>query len=98
HDGLTDAFEGYHMGITAENIVKKYNISREAQDQFALESQQKAIDAVDSGKFVDEIVPVEIVSRKGIVVVEQDEYPNRTTNLEKLEKLRPAFLKEGSVT
>lgn len=98
HDGLTDAFEGYHMGITAENIVEKYGISREAQDQFSFESQQKAIDAVDSGKFVDEIVPVEIVSRKGIVVVEQDEYPNRTTNLEKLEKLRPAFLKEGSVT
>lgn len=98
HDGLTDAFEGYHMGVTAENIVEKYQITREEQDQFAFESQQKAIAAVDAGKFKAEIAAVEVTNRKGTVVVDQDEYPNRQTNLDKLAKLRPAFKKDGSVT
>ena len=98
NDGLTDAFNNYHMGITAENIAEKYNISREAQDEFAIQSQTKAIAAVDGGKFVDEITPVEIVTRKETIIFKDDEYPNRTTSLEKLAKLRPAFKKEGTVT
>ena len=98
HDGLTDAFENYHMGITAENIAEKFGISREAQDQFAMDSQKKAIAAVDAGKFVSEIVPVEIVSRKETIVFNTDEYPNRATNLEKLGTLKPAFKKDGTVT
>jgi acetyl-CoA C-acetyltransferase len=98
HDGLTDAFEGYHMGITAENVAEKLGISREEQDQFAIFSQQKAIAAVDSGKFVNEIVPVEIVTKKETIVFNADEYPNRATNLEKLGALKPAFKKEGTVT
>jgi acetyl-CoA C-acetyltransferase len=98
NDGLTDAFEGYHMGITAENIAEKFNISREEQDRFAIQSQTKAIAAVDSGKFVNEIVPVEIVSKKETIVFNTDEYPNRATNFEKLSTLKPAFKKEGTVT
>jgi len=98
HDGLTDAFEGYHMGITAENVAEKFGISREAQDQFAIESQKKAIAAVDNGKFVNETVPVEIISKKETIVFSTDEYPNRATTLEKLSALRPAFKKEGTVT
>ncbi len=98
NDGLTDAFNNYHMGITAENIAEKYNISREAQDEFAIQSQTNAIAAVDGGKFVDEITPVEIVTRKETIIFKDDEYPNRTTSLEKLAKLRPAFKKEGTVT
>jgi len=98
NDGLTDAFEGYHMGITAENVAEKFGISREEQDQFAIFSQQKAIAAVDSGKFVNEIVPVEIVTKKETIVFNADEYPNRATNLEKLGALKPAFKKEGTVT
>jgi len=86
------------MGITAENIAEKYNISREAQDEFAIQSQTKAIAAVDGGKFVDEITPVEIVTRKETIIFKDDEYPNRTTSPEKLAKLRPAFKKEGTVT
>lgn len=97
-DGLTDAFSDVHMGITAENIVMKHQISREEQDAFALSSQQKAIQAVDSGVFKDEIVPIEIVGRKETIVFENDEYPNRSTNIEKMAKLRPAFKKDGSVT
>lgn len=97
-DGLTDAFNGIHMGVTAENIAKKYEITREAQDAFAIKSQEKAIAAVDSGRFADEIVPVVIKSRKGEVVFDKDEYPNRNTSLEKLGTLRPAFIKEGTVT
>ncbi len=97
-DALTDAFGNMHMGITAENIVDKHNISREAQDKFAYESQQKAIAAVDSGRFDDEIVPIEIKTRKGVIVFDKDEYPNRTTTPEILAKLRPAFKKDGSVT
>ena len=98
-DGLWDAFNDYHMGITAENVAKQFNISREMQDAFALASQQKAISAQDAGKFVDEIVPVQIPQRKGEpVVFDADEYINRKTNAESLAGLRPAFDKAGSVT
>lgn len=97
-DGLTDAFHGIHMGVTAENIAKEYEITREMQDTFAIKSQEKAIAAVDSGRFKNEIVPIVIKSRKGDVVVDTDEYPNRATSLEKLSGLKPAFVKEGTVT
>ena len=98
-DGLWDVFNDYHMGITAENVAKQFNISREMQDAFALASQQKAINAQDAGKFVDEIVPVSIPQRKGEpVVFDADEYINRKTNAESLAGLRPAFDKSGSVT
>lgn len=98
YDALTDAFEGYHMGITAENIVDRYQITREEQDQFAIQSQLKAIAAQDAGKFKDEIVPIVIPGRKGDTIFDQDEYINRQTSLEKLATLRPAFKKDGSVT
>lgn len=98
YDALTDAYSGVHMGITAENINKKHNITREEQDAFAYNSQQKAIAAVDGGKFKEEIVPVVIKDRKGEIVFDVDEYPNRTTTPEKLAKLRPAFDPQGSVT
>jgi acetyl-CoA C-acetyltransferase len=98
NDALTDAFGNMHMGITAENIVAKHSLTREEQDKFAYESQQKAINAVDSGRFKDEIVPIVIKTRKGEIVFENDEYPNRTTTPEILAKLRPAFIKDGSVT
>jgi len=98
YDGLTDAFNNYHMGITAENIAEKYDISRERQDQFAARSQKYAINAIDAGKFVDEIVPIEISTRKGTVVVKEDEHPNRTTSFETLQKLKPAFKAGGTVT
>lgn len=98
HDGLTDAFEGYHMGITAENVAREFGISREAQDQFAIRSQEKAIIAQDSGKFTDEIVPVVVETRAGVEEVAEDEYINRTTTLEKMSGLRPAFKKDGTVT
>ena len=97
-DALTDAFHGVHMGITAENIAEKYKISREEQDKFSIESQQKAIVAIDSGRFKNEIVPIEVKDRKETIVVDTDEYPNRKTSLEKLLQLKPAFKKEGSVT
>ena len=99
NDGLWDAFNNYHMGITAENVAKKYGISREAQDAFALASQQKAIVAQDAGKFKDEIVAVSIPQRKGDpMVFDTDEYINRKTNAESLAGLRPAFDKAGTVT
>ena len=98
NDALTDAFTGIHMGVTAENIAKKYSITREAQDTFAIASQTKAIAAVDAGKFKDEIVPISIASRKETIIFDTDEYPNRKTSLEKLGGLRPAFVKDGSVT
>lgn len=98
YDALTDVFNQYHMGITAENVAEKYNITREEQDEFAFNSQKKAIDAIDSGKFIDEIVPIEVKLRKETIVFAQDEYPNRTTNLEKMANLRPAFKKDGTVT
>lgn len=98
NDGLTDAFNNYHMGITAENVAEKFNITRDAQDDFAFQSQQKAIAAVDGDKFKTEIVPVEIVTRKETTVFDKDEYPNRTSTPEKLAALRPAFKKDGTVT
>jgi len=98
NDGLTDAFAGYHMGITAENIAEKFGISREEQDMFSIYSQKKALAAIDAGKFVNEIVPVEIVSKKETVIFSTDEYPNRATSIEKLATLKPAFKKDGTVT
>jgi acetyl-CoA C-acetyltransferase len=98
YDALTDAFGNIHMGITAENIANKHNLTREEQDKFAYESQVKAIKAVDNGKFKDEIVPIVIKGRKGDVIFDTDEYPNRTTSPEILAKLRPAFVKDGTVT
>lgn len=98
HDGLTDAFSGEHMGITAENIAEKYGISREEQDAFSLESQKRAIAAIDEGRFKDEIVPIEYKLKKETVVFDTDEFPNRTTSPEKLGRLRPAFKGEGTVT
>jgi len=97
-DGLWDAFHGYHMGNTAENVAEKYQITREEQDRFAVSSQQKAGEAMKSGRFKDEIVPVTVKTRKGDVVVENDEYPKPDTTLEVLAKLRPAFDKNGTVT
>ncbi|MBI9011374.1 MAG: acetyl-CoA C-acetyltransferase [Clostridiales bacterium] len=98
HDALTDAFDNIHMGITAENIAKKYNITREEQDRFAMTSQERAVKAIDENKFKDEIVAIEIKTRKGVTVFDTDEFPNRNTSLEKLGKLRPAFKKDGTVT
>ncbi|MBU1141859.1 MAG: acetyl-CoA C-acetyltransferase [Firmicutes bacterium] len=98
YDALTDAFEDYHMGITAENIVEKYGFTREEQDAFSWNSQQKAIKAQDAGRFIDEIVPITIKNRKGDIIFSQDEYINRSTSLEKLSQLRPAFKKDGTVT
>jgi acetyl-CoA C-acetyltransferase len=98
YDGLIDAFNNYHMGITAENVAEKHKITREAQDAFALKSQQKAIKAVDAGEFKDEIVPIAVVDGKNTFTFDTDEYPNRTTNAEKLAKLKPAFKGDGTVT
>ena len=97
-DGLWDAFHGYHMGQTAENVAQKFQITREQQDEFAYNSQRKAGEAQKAGRFADEIAPVTVKGRKGDVVVEADEYPKPDTSLEILQKLRPAFSKEGSVT
>jgi acetyl-CoA C-acetyltransferase len=99
HDGLTETFNNYHMGVTAENIAKQWNISRAEQDEFALRSQLKAEAAQKSGRFAAEIAPVVIPQRKGDpVIVDSDEYPRHGTTLEKLAKLPPAFDKEGTVT
>jgi acetyl-CoA C-acetyltransferase len=97
-DGLWDAFNGYHMGNTAENVAQKWQITREEQDKFAFASQQKAEAAQKAGRFKDEIVPVTIKGRKGDVVVDTDEHPKHGTTLEMLQKLRPAFDKNGTVT
>ena len=98
-DGLWDAFNDYHMGITAENLVDKYGISREAQDAFAAQSQQKAIAAIEAGRFVDEITPILIPQRKGDpLAFATDEQPRAGTTAESLAKLKPAFKKDGSVT
>ncbi len=97
-DGLWDAFNGYHMGNTAENVAQQWQITREQQDDFALASQNKAEAAQKAGKFKDEIVPVTVKTRKGDVVVDADEYPRHGTTLDTLKKLRPAFDKNGSVT
>ena len=97
-DGLMDAFNGYHMGNTAENVAGKWQISRDDQDKFALGSQNKAEAAQKAGRFKDEIAPVTVKTRKGDVIVENDEYIRLGANLESLTKLKPAFSKEGSVT
>jgi acetyl-CoA C-acetyltransferase len=97
-DGLWDAFNGYHMGNTAENVAKQYQITRAQQDEFAVASQNKAEAAQKAGKFKDEIVPVTVKSRKGDVVVDADEYPKHGTTVDAIAKLRPAFDKEGTVT
>jgi acetyl-CoA C-acetyltransferase len=97
-DGLWDAFNGYHMGQTAENIAAKWQITREDQDSFAVASQNKAEAAQKAGRFKDEIAPVTISGRKGDVVVSDDEYPRHGATLEGMQKLRPAFQKDGSVT
>ena len=97
-DGLWDAFHGYHMGNTAENVAQKWQIGREEQDHFALASQNKAEAAQKAGKFKDEIIPVTIKTRKGDVVVADDEYPKHGTTIETLAKLRAAFDKAGTVT
>ena len=97
-DGLWDAFHGYHMGNTAENVAQKYQITREEQDGFAAASQRKAGEAMKAGRFRDEIAPVTVKTRKGEVVVSDDEYPKPETTQEVLAKLRPAFSKDGTVT
>ncbi|MGI3127945.1 acetyl-CoA C-acetyltransferase [Nitratireductor sp. PBL-C9] len=97
-DGLWDAFNGYHMGITAENVARKFQITRDEQDAFALASQNKAEAAQKAGRFKDEIVPVTVKSRKGETVVSDDEYIRHGVTIEGMQKLRPAFDKEGTVT
>ncbi len=97
-DGLWDAFNGYHMGVTAENVAKQWQITREEQDALALGSQQKASAAQKAGRFKDEIAPVTLTTRKGEVVVEHDEYIRHDASVESMAKLKPAFLKDGTVT
>lgn len=98
-DGLWDAFNDYHMGITAENVAEKWNITREEQDEFALNSQLRAEEAIKSGRFKDEIVPVEVPQRKGDPkIVDTDEHPRFGSTIEGMQKLRPAFKKDGTVT
>jgi len=97
-DGLWDAFNGYHMGNTAENVAEKFQITREQQDAFAVASQNKAGAAMESGAFADEIVPVTIKTRKGEIVIDTDEHPKPSTTIETLSSLRPAFQKDGTVT
>lgn len=99
YDGLTDYFNQYHMGITAENLAEKYSIARDEQDEFALASQEKANKAIADNKFKDEIIPIEIPVRKGEpIVFEVDEFPRAGLTIESLNKLRPAFKKDGTVT
>lgn len=98
HDGLTDAFENYHMGITAENIAEQFAISRVQQDEFAVLSQQKASAAIEKGKFSDEIIPITIKTRKEEKVFDTDEFVRPNTDLASLAKLRPVFKKDGTVT
>ncbi|MDP5253325.1 MULTISPECIES: acetyl-CoA C-acetyltransferase [unclassified Vibrio] len=98
HDGLTDVFNQYHMGVTAENIAEKYKISRNEQDEYALNSQNKALAAIERGHFDNEIAPIEVKTRRDTHIFDQDEYPKANSDLEKLARLRPAFIKEGTVT
>ncbi len=99
YDSLTDAFEGYHMGITAENVAEKYGISRDEQDEFAAWSQQKAEKALSENRFQDEIVPMEVkISRKETIVFDKDEFPRAGVTKEGISKLKPAFKKDGTVT
>jgi len=97
-DGLWDAFNGYHMGTTAENVARQWQITRAQQDEFAVSSQNKAEAAQKAGRFKDEITPVTVKSRKGDIVIDTDEYPKHGTTIEGIAKLRPAFDKEGTVT
>ena len=97
-DGLWDAFNGYHMGTTAENVARQWQITRDAQDNFAVASQNKAEGAQKAGRFKEEIAPVTLSTRKGDVVVDQDEYIRSGTTLEQVAKLKPAFAKDGTVT
>lgn len=97
-DGLWDAFNGYHMGQTAENVAEQWQISRDAQDEFALASQNKAEAAQKAGKFADEITPFTVKTRKGELIIDNDEYIRHGADLASLQKLRPAFTKDGSVT
>ncbi|MGK7868896.1 acetyl-CoA C-acetyltransferase [Falsiroseomonas sp. E2-1-a20] len=97
-DGLWDAFHGYHMGNTAENVAQKFQLTRQEQDEFAAASQRKAGEAMKAGRFRDEITPVTVKGRKGDTVISEDEYPKPETTLDVLAKLRPAFSKEGTVT
>jgi acetyl-CoA C-acetyltransferase len=97
-DGLWDAFNGYHMGQTAENVAEKWQISREQQDEFAVASQNKAEAAQKAGKFADEITPFTVKHRKGDIIVDSDEYIRHGATIEAMQKLRPAFAKDGSVT
>ena len=98
NDGLTDAFEKYHMGITAENIAEQYNITREEQDEFALLSQKKATAAIENNQFANEIVPIVIKTRREEIIFDTDEYVRPNATLESLAKLRPSFKKDGTVT
>ena len=98
NDGLTDAFENYHMGITAENIAEQYNITREEQDEFALSSQKKAAVAIENNQFANEIAPIVIKTRREEIIFDTDEFVRPNTTLESLAKLRPAFKKDGTVT
>ena len=98
NDGLTDAFENYHMGITAENIAEQYNITREEQDEFALLSQKKATAAIENNQFANEIAPIVIKTRREEIIFDTDEFVRPNTTLESLAKLRPAFKKDGTVT
>ena len=97
-DGLWDAFNQYHMGITAENVAERWKLTREELDTFAFESQQKAENAIKAAKFKDEIVPVEIAGKKGVTVFDTDEHPRFGTTLDALSRLKPAFKKDGIVT
>ena len=98
HDGVWDIFNGYHMGITAENVAEQYGITREMQDELACASQAKAVAAIKAGKFKDEIVPVEVKQKKKTIVFDTDEHPREGTTIETLAGLRPAFKKDGTVT
>ena len=98
NDGLTDAFENYHMGITAENIAEQYNITREEQDEFALSSQKKAAAAIENNQFANEIASIVIKTRREEIIFDTDEFVRPNTTLESLAKLRPAFKKDGTVT
>ena len=97
-DGLWDAFNGYHMGQTAENVAEKWQISRDQQDEFAVASQNKAEAAQKAGKFDDEVIPFTVKTRKGDIIVDKDEYIRHGATMEAMQKLRPAFAKDGSVT
>ncbi|HHW04070.1 MAG TPA: thiolase family protein [Thermoanaerobacterales bacterium] len=98
YDALVDPFINYHMGVTAENLAEKYSISRKEQDELAFLSQKRAVEAIDKGKFKEEIVPVKIPTKKGTVIVDTDEHPRRDVSLEGLAKLKPAFKENGTVT